>query len=380
MVHIINTSIDQEIFPKQWKISRVCPIPKTDNPTSIKDYRPISVLSVLSKVYERVILNQLCSFIETQNLYNINQSGFRKGHSTNTLLLKLRDDIRTAMNRSEVTLSVLIDYSKAFDTIDHRILLEKLQNMNFVKNIKIICSYLIERYQYVQIEDKKSSLLPMFFGVPQGSILGPVLFNLYIAELAGRTYSKTIQYADDTTLYRHCKISTLHECVFAIQKDVEKLLSWSQQNNLIFNCDKLQSILFSSSRLSSKHNLEDSSVLIRCSGQSIQQKANVKLLGVIFDQHLTWIDQINNIIRSTHGTLRVLRKFSRFTPMKVRKTLAEALILSKINYCNVVYGQLPKYLINRLQRVQNTTVGYVFGRYAKMLDIINLNWLPIRKI
>ena len=120
-------------------------------------------------------------------------------------------------------------------------------------------------------------------------------------------------------------------------------------------------------------------LLIRCSRQSIQQKANVKLLGVIFDQHLTWIDQINNIIRSTHGTLRVLRKFSRFTPMKVRKTLAEALILSKINYCNVVYGQLPKYLINRLQRVQNTTAGYVYGRFAKTLDVINFNWLPIEE-
>ena len=134
-----------------------------------------------------------------------------------------------------------------------------------------------------------------------------------------------------------------------------------------------------SSRLSSKHNLEDSSLLIRCSGQSIQQKANVKLLGVTFDQHLTWIDQINNIIRSTNETLRAPRKSSTFTPMKVRKTLAEALILSKINYRNVVYGQLPKYLINRLQRVQNTTAGYVYGRYAKMLDIINLNWLPIEE-
>ena len=144
---------------------------------------------------------------------------------------------------------------------------------------------------------------------------------------------------------------------------MEKLLSWSQQNNLIFNCDKLQSILFSSSRLSSKHNLEDSSLLIRCSRQSIQQKANVKLLGVIFDQHLTWTDQINNIIKSTHGTLRVLWKFSRFTPTRVRKT-AEALILSKINYCNVVYGQLPKYLVNRLQQVQNTTAGYTYGWYA----------------
>ena len=135
MMHIINTSIDQEIFPKQWKISRVCPIPKTDNPTSIKDYQPISVFSILSKVYERIILNQLHSFIETQNLYNIDQSGLRKGHSTNTLLLKLRNDIRTAMKRSEVTLSILIDYPKAFDTIDHRIVLEKLQNMNFAKKL-----------------------------------------------------------------------------------------------------------------------------------------------------------------------------------------------------------------------------------------------------
>ena len=144
-----------------------------DNPTSIKDYQPISVLLVLSEVYERVIFNQLCSFIETQNLYNINQSGFRKGHSTNTLLLKLRDDIRTAMNRSEVILSILIDYSKAFDTIDHRILLEKLQNMNFVKNIKIVCSYLIERYQYVQIEEKRSTVLPIFFWCTSGKYTRP---------------------------------------------------------------------------------------------------------------------------------------------------------------------------------------------------------------
>ena len=160
---------------------------------------------------------------------------------------------------------------------------------------------------------------------------------------------------------------------------MEKLLSWSQQNNLIFNCGKFQSILFSSSRLSSKHNLEDSSVLIRCSGQSIQQKANLKLVGVIFNQHLPWINQINNIIRSTHGTLRVLRKFSRFTPMKVRKTLAEALILSKINYYNVANGQSAKYLISRLQRVQSTTACYVYGRYDRTLDVINLNWLPVEE-
>ena len=115
------------------------------------------------------------------------------------------------------------------------------------------------------------------------------------------------------------------------------------------------------------HNLEDSILLIHWSGHSIQQKANAKLLGVIFDQHVTWINQINNIIRSTHGTLRVLWKFRRITFTKIRKTLAKALILSKINYYNMVHGQLPKYLINRLQRVQKTTADYFYGWYVKPL-------------
>jgi len=143
---------------------------KIDTPIKIKDYRPISVLPVLSKVFERVILNQLCKFIEDKALYNETQSGFRKGHSTSTLLIKLRDDIKKAMAKSEVTLSILIDYSKAFDTIDHKNLLLKLHNMNFS------CDSL--RIQYVQVEDKTSSIKPMFFGVPQGSILGSAVQSL----------------------------------------------------------------------------------------------------------------------------------------------------------------------------------------------------------
>ena len=381
MVHIINRSIDQNVFPNLWKIARVCPIPKTDHPTNVKEYRPISILPVLSKIYERVILSQLCTFIESSTIYNTTQSGFRKGHSTTTMLLKMRDDIRKAMNKSEVTLSVLIDYSKAFDTIDHCILLEKLQKMNFSNNsIEIICSYLMDRQQYVQIEDSKSTLLPMFFGVPQGSILGPVLFNLYVAELADQINSATIQYADDATVYRHCKIKDLNECIKEIENDVTQLSSWSYNNSLIFNSNKLQYILFSSQRLCSKSKLgNDYSFLIRCSGKSIEQKASVKLLGIIFDQHLSWTDQINNIIKSAHATLRALKRFRRFTPMNVRKTLAEALVLSKMNYCNVVFGQIPKYLVSRLQRMQNTTAGYVCGRYATITDVVQLNWLPVKE-
>ena len=118
--------IDKKFFPNSWKHARVCPILRVDQPASVKDFRPISVLPILSKVYERVILQQLCSFIEEESLCTTMQSGFRKGHSTATILLKIRDDIKRAMNKSEATLAILIDFSKVFDTIDHNFLLEKV--------------------------------------------------------------------------------------------------------------------------------------------------------------------------------------------------------------------------------------------------------------
>ena len=143
IVHIINTSINREIFPYTWKVARVCPIPKIDNPVTVKDFRPIFILPVLSKVYEKVILSQLLNYIENSAVYNPTQSGFRKGHSTTTLLLKFRNDIRKALNRNEITISVLIDYSKAFDTINHKTLLEKLVSLNVSNRmIKILMSYL----------------------------------------------------------------------------------------------------------------------------------------------------------------------------------------------------------------------------------------------
>ena len=380
IVDIINTSIDSKTFPKQWKRARVCPVPKIDNPTKLKDYRPISILPVMSKIYERVILKQLCSYIETNNLYCSTQSGFRKGHSTSTLLLKLRDDITKAMKKSEITLTILIDFSKAFDTIDHGVLLEKLYQLNFSRNaIEILSNYLRDRDQYVQIDDQISNYSPMNFGVPQGSILGPVLFNLYVIELTKDISAKSIQYADDTTIYRHCKIVEIKDSIKELENDIEDLLVWSRNHNLLFNSDKLQFIIFVSSRLSKKLGL-DRSYLIRSSGKSIEQKRNAKLLGILFDENLSWNDQINRLIKSSHGTLRALRKFGRFTPYHVRKSLAEALILSKLNYGSTVFAQIPNYMVQRLQKVQNITAAYVLSRYATTKDVIELEWLPMKEL
>ena len=233
-------------------------------------------------------------------------------------------------------------------------------------------SYLTHRHQYVQIDDQSSSRLSINFGVPQGSILGPVLFNLYVAELPSCTNSDTIQYADDTTAYRSCKSSNIISEIRKLETDVEEISNWSAENGLVFNNDKLKFIVFSSKR---KEN--DKSYLIRSDRKSIAQETTVKLLGVTFDQNLSWTSHIINITKASYGILRVLKTFKRFTPFKVRKSLAESLVLSRLNYCNVVFGQLPKYLQNRLQRVENCAAGYVLGRYAKLIDVVHLNWLPI---
>ena len=272
----------------------MCPIPKIDNPVTVKDFRPISILPVLSKVYEEVILSQLLNYIDEKSaVYNPTQPGFRRGHSTTTFLLKLRNDIRKALNRNEITMSVINDFSKAFDTINHKTLLEKLVSLNFSnRTIKIIMSCFTKRHQYVQIDDQTSTRSPVHFEVPQGSILGPILFNIYVAELPSSIDSDSIQYADDTTIYRTCRPNGILQEIHKLENDINKVSEWSAENGLVFNNDKLKYIIFSS-----KRKVNDKSYLIRSNRKSIAEETTVKLLGVNFDQNLTWFSHVNSIAK-----------------------------------------------------------------------------------
>ena len=270
-------------------------------------------------------------------------------------------------------MSVFIGYSKAFDTIQHETLIKKLANLNFSNSsIKIIFSYLSNRQQYVQLDDKKSSYRPIYFGVPQGSILGPVLFNIYVSSLSSCLKSNSIQYADDTSLYLSDSIKNIQSTISILETYIRNLNTWSENNSLVFNNDKLLSVLFTS-----KRKVYDRGYLMKSNGKSIKQKPTAKLLGITFDCNLTWNEQTNIITKLTYGVLRVLKTFKRFTSFTTRKCLAESLVLSRVNHCNVVYNQMPKYLVKRLQRVQNCAAGYVLGRYANAVDVVILNWLPI---
>ena len=376
LCHIINESIECQIFPSQWKLSKISPIPKISNPIEPSDYRPISILPILSKVYEKVIMTQLVHYLETNQLLSKHQSGFRKGHCTISTCLKIKDDITKAMDRGEVTLAVMADFSKAFDTVDFRTLIEKLHKLNFSKkSLRILASYLSDRFQYVQINDKESQPLPVTNGVPQGSLLGPVLFNIYVHDMSTKTDAACHQYADDTSLYRHSKPKDLNICATSLNNDVNEIQGWTKDTNLIFNPNKTKSMLFTTQQMARRHQLD---YLLRTTdGKEIERVSNFKLLGVTFNENLKWNKHVKKATASAYGSLKTLTRLKRFLPFSQRKQLAEALVLSRLDYGNALLFNAPAYLHRQLQRVQNAAASFVRGRYSTQLDVVRMNWLPV---
>ena len=258
LTHIINSCIINNIYPKPWKLSRIAPINKIPHPVEVSDYRPISILPALSKVYEKVVLKQLLHYIESNNLYKDTVNGFRKGHSTGTALVKLRDDIKRALASGEVTLIVLVDFSKAFDTIAYDKLISKMHQQGFSKSfLKWTLNYVGCRSQYVNFDAKSSNIETARFGVPQGSILGPILFNLYVNDLADVFNSKSIQYADDTTIYEHCRPKDILQKENRINESLSNLTSWAESNSLSVNSLKTKYMICGSRRLTRIQKLDE---------------------------------------------------------------------------------------------------------------------------
>ena len=186
----------------------------------LKDYQPVTILPILSKIYERVVLEQITNFIEIKLIYHHYQPGYRKNHSTTILLAKLRDDIKKAMEVRKIILTVFTDYSKTFDTIDFSILIKKMHTLDFSKrSLYRIFSYLTDRRHFVQVDSNISNILYINFGLPQGSILGPVLFNLCVVDMKNiLDGSECIQYTGDSAIYRSCKIKiSMFKCLKEIE-------------------------------------------------------------------------------------------------------------------------------------------------------------------
>ena len=222
-------------FPKAWKIAEVIAVPKEGNSEEPANNRPISLLPILSKVSERLAHKQFVEFLTTNDKLSLYQSGNRKMHSTETALINVSDNLLKAIDEKSASLLVLLDMSKAFDSLNHNLLLEKLRKLGLKASaVSWFSSYLSSRYQRVRYEDSVSEVLPLTNGVPQGSILGPVLFTIYINDLISViTYSQAAAYVDDSQLYFKFSVSASSSAMAAVNQDLRNISNYSSPQNFL---------------------------------------------------------------------------------------------------------------------------------------------------
>ena len=225
----------------------------------------------------------------------------------------------------------------------------------------------------MQIDDRRSETAEVEFGVPQSSILGPVIFNLYVVDLQNEMDCDCYQYADDTTFLVHSKPSELDASADDVNKTITRLRDYSKECNLALNTSKTKWMLISTPQMARHHSLEERQLQITCGNTSLDRITCTKLLGVHMDQHMTWKAHVNEVLRASYGTLSVLRRLKNMAPFHVRKHLVESLVLSKVNYACTVYYPLPAYQMKRIQRLQNACAGFVVRRFAGVEDVAKLN-------
>ena len=352
--HICNLSLTHGVFPRELKIARVCPIFKGGNPMLFVQYRPVSVLPVMSKVLERIMYDRIYEFLQDlEALYNY-QFGFRKMYSTELALMLSIDKIISALDKNNFILGVFLDFSKAFDTIDHNILLCKLDNIGIrgVAN-KWFSSYLTDRYQYVSHDGENSSRQKIICGVPQGSILGPLLFLIYINDLALMCNNVLpIMYADDSNLFSEG--SNISDIQNDINIELEKVSKWLKLNKLSLNVSKTHFMLFKR-----KRKVVDFSPSLFIDSQPISQVSQTKFLGVYIDEHLTWEAHIDNISSKIAKGIGILRKARPYLNKSTIHQLYYTFVYPYLSYCNIVWGNAYSVYLSKLVKLQKKIVRII---------------------
>ena len=297
LTHIINVSFESGIFPEQWKKAIIKPISKVTVPLSPSEYRPISLLPALSKIIEKLANKQIVSYLIKHDLLDPYQSAYRKKHSTQTALLRLTEDIYDAIDESEITLLVFLDFSKAFDTINHELLLAKLQILGFQQNTcNWVRSYLSGRQQKVVTANEASNWSPIINGVPQGSILGPLLFTILISDMRLSIWNGSyVSYADDTNLYWESAVETINETLTTANSVTSKISNYCTDNCLRLNPGKCKYMFLGTKPAINKLNSMDLGDL-KINNVNMERVTHAKLLGVTFDEVLSWVRQVNKCI------------------------------------------------------------------------------------
>lgn len=384
LTYLINLSFRTGDFPVALKLGEIKPLFKSGSKTEIGNYRPISLISNISKIFEKIIKQRVVTFLEKQKLISEKQFGFRAGKSTEDAIISLTHKIYEALDKRKPSLCVFIDLTKAFDTVCHGKLIQRLEQIGVRGSVLgLFRSYLSERRQYVKMDDVESDLRTVTCGVPQGTVLGPLLFTIYINSFLKTNWQGTvISFADDTAIF-YTGDSWI-EARNRAETDLNNILKWFQHNKLTLNQSKTKFVPFASYT----NNLPEFRFLNIGDNIYISRTEYIKYLGIIVDQHIRWDKQINHILSKTRYLTTRFYHLKSYLTLEQLKNVYFALVQSQFNYGIAGWGSVRDCYLNKLEVLQKWILKIIFNKNkkyssdrlfteAKVLDIRQLYFFNI---
>ena len=354
---IFNQSISYGYFPIQWKTARITPVHKSGSRTDKNNYRPIYILCVVSKLLERHYHNCITAFLTSYDLLYKGQSGFRRYHSCESAITKLVDTWLINIEHGKLNGVTLIDFRKAFDMINVHILVSKLQCYHFDDVlIKWMYSYLTGISQCVQVKNCLSSPAPISYGVPQGSILGPLLFILFANDIHLHSDLELDLYADDST--SHSSGKTINELNEKLTTAMEDIQQWCLANGMVINEKKTKSMVVSTYQKAAKIGSID--LFVKHNGSVLKNVRCEKVLGLIIDNHLSWEAHIDELASNLSKIIALFRRIKIYLPLNTRILFYKTFFQSRIDYCCTIWGQSAH--ISRIYKLQKLILRLIYDK------------------